>query len=145
MSRLQAALQLLQRFVEANGALPYIAYMKTLERRRAPRVPVSVYIQQHVEGQTHRCLASNLSLSGLYMERPISSFVRHSAEIEIEIPLPDGAEPLRTTAEIVYDCFNALFHGTAVRFKRMSARDTARLCAFIAPLDAPLRASSHAL
>jgi hypothetical protein len=115
--------------------LPYIAYMKTLERRRAPRVPVSVYIQQHVEGQTHRCLASNLSLSGLYMERPISSFVRHSAEIELEIPLPDGAEPVRTTAEIVYDCFNALFHGSAVRFKRMSARDTARLCAFIAPLD----------
>jgi hypothetical protein len=145
VSKLQAALQLLQRFVEAHGALPYIAYMKTLERRRAPRVPVSVYIQQHVEGQTHRCLASNLSLSGLYMERPISSFVRHSAEIEIEIPLPDGAEPLRTTAEIVYDCFNALFHGTAVRFKRMSSHDTARLCAFIAPLDAPLRQASQAV
>jgi hypothetical protein len=135
----------LPRFVETKSALPYIAYMKTLERRRAPRVPVSVYIHQHVEGQTHRCLASNLSLSGLYMERPISSFVRHSAEIEIEIPLPDGAEPVRTTAEIVYDCFNALFHGSAVRFKRMSARDTARLCAFIASLCAPIRQASPAV
>jgi hypothetical protein len=117
--------------------------MKPVERRTAPRVPVSVYIEQHVEGQTHRCLASNLSLSGLYMERPISSFVRHSAEIELEIPLPDGAEPVRAEAEIVYDCFNAQFHGTAVRFKRMSARDTARLCAFIAPLDASSPVSTH--
>jgi hypothetical protein len=107
--------------------------MKSLERRSAPRVPVSVYVHQHVEGQSHRCLASNLSLSGLYMERPIASFVRHSAEIELEIPLPDSSEPVRASAEIVYDCFNAMFHGTAVRFKRMSAHDRARLGAFLTP------------
>jgi len=117
--------------------------MKSLERRNAPRVPVSVYIEQHVEGQTHRCLASNLSLSGLYMERPIASFVRHSAEIEIELPLPGEPEPVRASAEIVYDCFNALFHGTAVRFKRMSSHDRAKLCAFLAPREVARTQSRH--
>lgn len=102
------------------------------DRRRAPRVPVSVYLQQHVEGQTHRCFSSNLSRSGLYMERPIASFVRHSAAIQLEIPLPDGQpEPLWASAEVVYDCFDALFHGTAVRFTGLGSQDQARLDAFL--------------
>jgi len=98
------------------------------ERRRAPRVPVSVYLEQHVEGKSHRCFATNLSSTGLYMERPIESFVRHSADIQLEIPLPDGeGEPVWASAEVVYDCFNALFHGTAVRFKALSQRDSGRI------------------
>ena len=90
-------------------------------------------IQQYVEGQRHRCVASDLSMSGLYMERPITTFVRHSAHVQLEIPIPDGSEPLRTDAEIVYDCFDAEVHGTAVRFKALSARDRERLSAFFAP------------
>jgi PilZ domain len=110
--------------------------MKNLERRGAPRVAVAVAVQQRVEGQTHRCMASNLSVSGLYMERPISSFVRHSAEVEVEIPIPDGGEPLWASAEIVYDCFSALLHGSALRFKAMSPRDRARLSAYLQPARA---------
>jgi D-alanyl-D-alanine dipeptidase len=112
-------------------AVTYITYMNRPERRCAPRFPVSFSIHQHVQGQTHRCRASNLSATGLYMERPIDSFVRHSAEIALEIALPDGAEPVRADAVIVYDCFDALSHGTAVRFQRMSSRDRVRLSAFL--------------
>lgn len=98
------------------------------ERRRAPRVPVSVYLEQHVEGQSHRCFATNLSSTGLYMERPIESFVRHSTDVQLEIPIPDDdGGPVWASAEIVYDCFDALFHGTAVRFKALSERDRGRL------------------
>ncbi|HEX5657492.1 MAG TPA: PilZ domain-containing protein [Polyangiales bacterium] len=110
--------------------------MKNLERRGAPRMSVTVAVEQHVEGQTHRCLASNLSLSGLFMERPLSSFVRHSADVEVQIPIPDGEDPLWASAEIVYDCFSALLHGSALRFKSMSPRDRARLAAFLSPVMA---------
>lgn len=119
--------------------------MNSFDRRSAPRVALSVTVQQHVEGQTHCCTATNLSLSGLYMERPITSFVRHSAEVELEIPLPDGAEPLWARAEIVYDCFRAHFHGSAVRFKQMSMRDRSRLQTFLAPLAGRDGAPQHAL
>ncbi len=103
------------------------------ERRRAPRVPVSVHLEQRVEGQSHRCFATNLSSTGLYMERPIESFVRHSADVQLEIPIPDGhGEPVIASAEIVYDCFDALLHGTAVRFKGLSSRDEARLTNWLA-------------
>jgi hypothetical protein len=113
--------------------LPYFAYMNEVERRRAPRIPVSVYLEQHVEGQSHRCFTSDLSLTGLYMERPIGSFVRHSAKVQLEIPLPDGqSEPVWASGEVVYDCFNALFHGTAVRFEAIGDHDRQRLSAFLA-------------
>lgn len=106
--------------------------MKTVERRGAQRIPVSVEIQQRIEGQIHRCVASNLSLSGVYIERPIASFVRHSTAVELEIPLPDGGtSPLRTQAEIVYDHFDAALHGSALRFTDMAAADQARLAAFV--------------
>ena len=127
------------RFLVVSRALPYIAHMKSHERRSAPRFPVSVRVQQHVEGRTHDCLASDLSLSGMYMERPLTDFVRDRADVELEIPIPDGAEPLWATAEVVYDCFDATFHGTAVRFTKMSPRDRARLSAFLAP-----RRAAHA-
>lgn len=106
--------------------------MKNAERRSAARVAVSVHTEQHVEGQTHRCLASNLSLSGVYIERPIAPFVRHSTAVELALSLPDGqASPLKAYAEIVYDCFDAVSHGSALRFTEMSAGDRARLTAFI--------------
>lgn len=92
----------------------------------------------------HRCRACNLSASGLYMERPIDTFVRHSAEVELEIALPDGAEPLRAEAVIVYDCFDAMRHGTAVRFQRMSSEHRARLSAFLADGSSPRLASARA-
>jgi hypothetical protein len=102
------------------------------ERRIEPRIPVSVYLAQHIEGDTHRCFVTNLSSSGLYMERPIGSFVRHSAHVQLEIPLPgENVEPIWASAEIVYDNFDPLFHGTAVRFTAISRRDQARLNAYI--------------
>lgn len=102
------------------------------ERRTAPRIPVAVYLSQHVEGDTHRCFVTDISSGGLYMERPIGSFVRRSARVQLEIPLPDQGEPIWAAGEIVYDCFDALFHGTAVRFTDMSSHDQARLGAFLA-------------
>ncbi len=114
----------------------YIAHMSTSsERRRAPRVPVSVYLEQHIEGQRHRCFATNLSSTGLYMERPIESFVRHSTDVQLEIPVPDDEGPLWASAEIVYDCFDSLFHGTAVRFKALSQQDHARLERWLSQSD----------
>jgi PilZ domain len=115
------------------------------ERRRAPRVPVSVYLQQHIEGQSHRCFMSDLSLTGLYMERPISSFIRHSTRVQLEIPLPDGeADPVWASAEIIYDCFDSEFHGTAVRFDELGERDRRRLTAFLAGRPPEPRAGQDA-
>ena len=90
------------------------------DRRISTRIPVSVYLSQHVDGETHRCFVTNLSETGLYMERPMGSFLRTSSKVQLEIPLPDREESIWASAEIVYDSFNALFHGSAVRFVAMT-------------------------
>jgi PilZ domain len=120
--------------------------MNHAERRHAPRLPVLVDVEQHVEGQRHVCRATDLSLTGMYMQRPIGSFVRHSATTTLAIRLPDGdSDPLWASAEVVYDCFDAQFHGSAVRFTAMSERDRARLGTFLrGPTDGPNRSSAHA-
>lgn len=131
-SREQTRAPIADTLLSDDELLAYIAHMKSVERRSAQRVSVAVPIRQFVEGQAHPCLASNLSISGVYIERPITSFVRHSNRVELEIGLPDGdAAPLSVHAEIVYDHFDALLHGSALRFTRMSARDAARLSAFL--------------
>lgn len=96
------------------------------ERRAAPRVPVGVYLHQVVDGESHRCFASDVSSTGLYMEQPMRPFARQSNQIQLEIPLDEG-DPVWIGAEVVYDCFDALFHGTAVRFTAMTQRDRSRL------------------
>ncbi len=102
------------------------------ERRDAPRFSVSVPLKQHVEGESHPCCATEVSSTGLYMERPAAGFVRHSTRVQLEIALCDGEAPVWTDAEIVYDCFDALSHGTAVRFVSMSASDRHRLHGWLA-------------
>lgn len=90
------------------------------ERRQTDRLPVSLYLQQIIDDEPFRCFTSNLSPTGLYMERICSPLDRRSSVVQIELPLPGTSDSLWAKAEIVYDCFDALFHGTAVRFTAMA-------------------------
>ncbi len=90
-------------------------------RRLSPRSPVGFYIEQIVEDEPHRSFLSDLSATGLYMERPFELLSRRSNVVQVELPLP-GDETLWAKCEVVYDRFDSLFHGTAVRFTAMARR-----------------------
>lgn len=107
-----------------------------MERRGTQRIPVGMYVEQMATGGSHRYFASDLSERGLYMERPVSSYVRHSKQVQLEIPLPgEESAPVWVAGEVVYDCFDGLFHGTAVRFTAMGQRDRCRLEQFLRGRD----------
>jgi hypothetical protein len=89
-------------------------------RRRSQRHPVGFYVEQIIDDAAHRCFTSNLSLVGLYMERLAEPLERSTAVVQIEIPLPNTSDALWAKAEVVYDRFDSLFHGTAVRFTAMA-------------------------
>lgn len=95
-------------------------------RRRSQRLPVGFYVEQIIDDAPHRCFTSDLSAVGLYMERLATPLSRHRGVVQVEIPLPDTGDSLWAKAEVVYDRFDALFHGTAVRFTGM-ARSHQRL------------------
>lgn len=90
-------------------------------RRHAQRLPVGFYIEQIIEDESHRSFLSDLSASGLYMERPFELLSRRSSVVQVELPLP-GDETLWAKCEVVYDRFDSLFHGTAVRFTAMARK-----------------------
>jgi hypothetical protein len=89
-------------------------------RRSSQRHPVGFYVEQIIDDAPHRCFTSNLSLVGLYMERLAEPLERSTAIVQLEIPLPNTSDALWAKAEVVYDRFDSLFHGTAVRFMAMA-------------------------
>lgn len=89
------------------------------ERRDTGRIPVGIYVEQVIDELPYRCFATSLSASGLYVERPSAPMTRRSKSVQIELPLP-GGERLWTAGEVVYDCVEPLFHGTAIRFTTMA-------------------------
>lgn len=102
--------------------ITYMSHQETsLNRRQSQRLPVGFYIEQIIEDEPHRSFMSDLSAAGLYMERPFELLSRRSNVVQVELPLP-GDETLWAKCEVVYDRFDSLFHGTAVRFTAMARK-----------------------
>jgi hypothetical protein len=89
-------------------------------RRRSERLPVGFYVDQIVSEQPHRCFTTDLSAIGLYMERLSTPLQRSTSVVQLEIPLPQTGDAIWAKGEVIYDRFDALFHGTAVRFTGMA-------------------------
>lgn len=119
-------------------------------RRRSERYPVGFYVDQFVDDDPHRCFTTDLSAIGLYLERPAVPLDRRSSIVQLEIGLPETSDTLWAKGEVIYDRFDALFHGSAVRFTGMARthqrvlrdwlRDTQRAERFVHP-SGPARAA----
>lgn len=95
-----------------------MSYMSN--RRRSERLPVGFYVDQIVGNDLHRCFTTDLSALGIFVERVAEPMRRSSAIVQLEIPLPEAGETLWAKGEVVYDRFDSLFHGTAIRFAGMA-------------------------
>jgi len=85
-------------------------------RRRSERLSVGFYVDQIVGPDMHRCFTTDLSALGIFVERVAEPLRRSSSIVQLEIPLPEAGETLWAKGEVVYDRFDTLFHGTAIRF-----------------------------
>jgi hypothetical protein len=84
-------------------------------------MPVGFYVDQIVGDDTHRCFTTDLSALGIFVERVVDEPLRRSSNIvQLEIPLPEAGETLWAKGEVIYDRFDALFHGSAIRFAGMA-------------------------
>jgi hypothetical protein len=92
------------------------------ERRLSQRLPVGFYVRQIIGDEPHRCFTTDLSAIGLYAERLVEPFERNSSAVQVELPLPDTSDAIWAKGEVVYDNFDSLFHGTAIRFTAMARK-----------------------
>jgi hypothetical protein len=124
-------------YIEAANPLSEEILMNS-DRRRSQRFPVGFQIQQIVDDEPRDCFLTDLSSIGLYAERMVEPFERNSNIVQVELPLPDTGDSLWAKGEIVYDCIDPLFHGSAIRFTAMARkhqrmlrewlRESRRLC-----------------
>jgi hypothetical protein len=106
------------------------------ERRHSERQPVGFYVEQFLDEELLRYFATDLSMRGLYLERPASERVRRTNQaLQLEIRLPRVAEPIWACGEVVYERVDSLFVGCGVRFTALTPahalclRDWLRECA----------------
>jgi hypothetical protein len=108
----------------------------TRNRRRSERLPVGFYVDQIISDDPHRCFTTDLSAIGMFMERLAAPLRRRNNVVQLEIPLPATSDSIWAKGEVIYDRFDALFHGTAVRFTGMARVHQRLLCEW-------LHATSH--
>ena len=94
--------------------------MGTVNRRASTRIATQMFLNEYVKDKAHRCMAVNLSPSGLYLNRLLTPFARANPVVGLEFELPQTAEVIWARGEIRYDAMDRYFHGTGVEFTGMA-------------------------
>jgi hypothetical protein len=77
-------------------------------------------VQEVADERQNRCFTSDLSALGVYLEKPLGEPSRKRKTVQLEIPLPNRNDSIWAAGEVIYDCSDPLFQGTAVRFTNMA-------------------------
>jgi len=94
--------------------------MGTLNRRSTYRVPLQMFLNEYVRDRAHRCMAVNLSPTGLHVNRLLTPFSRENRVVGLEFEIPETSETIWARGEIRYDAMDRYFHGTGIEFTGMA-------------------------
>lgn len=94
--------------------------MGSANRRSSFRVPVQMFLNEYVKDKAHRCMAVNVSPSGIYLNRLLAPFRREDRVVGLEFELPETSEIIWARGEIRYDAMDPYFHGTGIEFTGMA-------------------------
>ena len=90
------------------------------ERRQIHRVPVELFLNEYVQERPGRALATNLSNTGMYVNRVLQPHARRAGLVQLEFELPGTREVIWAAGEARYEVLDDMFHGTGVRFVAMA-------------------------
>jgi hypothetical protein len=92
----------------------------SLDRRQTLRVPESRLITEIVMERPGVSSVVNLSATGLYTVKPISSGLYGPRLVQFEIPVPEASESIWAAGDIVFESVGSGGVGTGVRFREMA-------------------------
>jgi c-di-GMP-binding flagellar brake protein YcgR len=121
----------------ASSALPlyYQPVPASEERRDLDRVPLQIFINEYVADRLHRAVTTNVSATGVYVNRVFSAghrrlqFGREERFVQLEFALPGSSEIIWARGEVRFDNLGGeeeMVHGTGIEFVAI-ARGHARL------------------
>ena len=99
-----------------------------LNRRDTDRIPLKLFINEFVSDRLHRAVTTNISPTGLYVNRVFAvghrelQFGRDDRFVQLELQLPGTSDSIWARGEIRYDELNAgeMVHGTGIHFVQMA-------------------------
>jgi len=92
------------------------------DRRGDTRIRPEMFLNQYVRDQPYRALATNVSPTGLFVQKLVMPFMRHAPTVGLEFELPGTGEIIWAGAECRYDAVGSDFHLTGMRFTAMARK-----------------------
>lgn len=89
------------------------------DRRLGNRIPMELLMNEYMQDRPYRALSVNISESGLYVNKVVSSLARRSRVVGLEFELPGTSEVIWARGEVCYDTLDDCFHGQGIRFTGM--------------------------
>ncbi|MDF1563465.1 MAG: PilZ domain-containing protein [Deltaproteobacteria bacterium] len=108
-----------------------LAVLDTVEVSRAERVPFEGYVRVEAGDRVVRALGHDLSETGIFLAAMGSPIAGQGEELNLEIPLPDGEEPIWMTGRVVRCEERQGFFAVAVSFGHLISADRTRLKAYV--------------
>lgn len=103
----------------------------TLNRRRHPRVPCGLYVNEVGARGTSPCRATNISETGVYLRRLAGGVLLEGEAVQLEVTLPGEGTTLWLGGRVVEQVEETLHDAAAVEFVSISSTDRVRLRTYV--------------
>ena len=101
------------------------------DRRGDARIRTEMFLNQYVRDQPYRALATNLSTTGLFLQKLAMPYTRHAPSVGLEFELPGTGEIIWASAESRFDVASDYFHFSGLRFVGMARKHERLLHDFV--------------
>lgn len=109
-----------------------MAYLvESIDRRYIPRVRVELFLNQYIHDRPFRALATNLSQTGLLLQKLIEPSLPLSRTVGLEFELPGTGEVVWASAEPRFDTTDNDFQISGLTFTAMAGKHERLLIEFV--------------
>lgn len=100
--------------------------MHASEKREEYRMPLRIFLNEHIGERVQRSMMLNVSTGGIYLNRlqlPQEQFStsltypHHKSIVGLEFEIPDTSEIIWAAGRVCFDKANSYFFGTGLRFE----------------------------
>jgi hypothetical protein len=91
-------------------------------RRADKRLRLQLYLNEYIKDREYRALATDISESGLALQKLTEPVVPHSQVVGLELELPGTSEVIWAAAEPRFDAVGDDFHVSGLRFRGMARK-----------------------
>lgn len=103
-----------------------------LNRRRTPRVPCGLFVNEIADRGMTPCQATNLSEGGIYLRRLGGGVLLEGETVQLELALPGERESVWASGRVVEQVEEPAHDGAAIEFLSLTWADRLRLRRYVA-------------